>query len=173
MNQSRFDETRHALEVVPVNFSVSSQGNATWVILATTICCMHQEERILPKYILGRVSVITVISSYLDFKGYSAVHDWTVWYRSWFVGHKSATGSTDSTQTPHYIDHVYLDRLFLLSNLTWRRAHVTAGLTGMDPNVNICIYGDCNAMLLFSYISENKSRLLFCFWDTFARRVLV
>ena len=38
--------------------------------------------------------------------------------------------------------HVYLDRLFLLSNLTWRRAHVTAGLTGMDPNVKICIYGD-------------------------------
>ena len=25
--------------------------------------------------ILGRVSVITVISSYLEFKGYSAVHD--------------------------------------------------------------------------------------------------
>ena len=62
--------------VVPVyNFSVSSQGNATWVILATTICCMHEEERILPKYILGRVSVITVISSHLEFKGYSAVHD--------------------------------------------------------------------------------------------------
>ena len=51
--------------------------------------------------------------------------------------------------------------LVLLSNLTWRRAHVTAWLTGMDPNVKICIYGDCNAMLLFSYISEN--RLLFCF----------
>ena len=32
---------------------------------------------------------------------------------------------------------------------------MTAGLTGMDPNVKICIYGDCNAMLLFSYISEN------------------
>ena len=59
--------------MVPVNFSVSSQGNATWVILATTICCMHEEEKILPKYILGRVSVITVISSYLEFKGYSAV----------------------------------------------------------------------------------------------------
>ena len=163
--------------MVLVNFSVSSQGNATWVILATTICCMHEEERIFPwKYILGRVSVIKVISSYLEFKGYSAVQDWTVCYRSWFVGHKSATGSTDSTQTPHYIDHVYLDRLFLLSNLTWRRIRrtlVTAGLTGMDPNVKICIYGDCNAMLLFSYFSENKSRLLFCFWDTFARRVLV
>ena len=47
--------------------------------------------------------------------------------------------------------------------LTSRRAHVTAGLTGMDPNVKMCIYGDCSAMLLFSYISENKSRLLFCF----------
>ena len=31
---------------------------------------------------------------------------------------------------------------------------MTAGLTGMDPNVKICIYGDCNVMLLFSYISE-------------------
>ena len=39
------------------------------------ICCMHEEKRILPKYILGRVSVITVISSYLEFKGYSAVPD--------------------------------------------------------------------------------------------------
>ena len=39
---------------------------------------------------------------------------------------------------------------------TWRRAHVTAGLTGRDPNVKvkkgltlICIYGDCNAILGF------------------------
>ena len=67
------------------------------------------------------------------------------------------------TRPKHHTIDYYLDRLFLLSNLTWRRAHVTAGLTGMDPNVKICIYGDCNAMLLFSYISENKSRLLFCF----------
>ena len=44
--------------MVPVNFSVSSQGNATWVILATTICCMHEEERILPKYI----AILTVTS---------------------------------------------------------------------------------------------------------------
>ena len=36
-----------------------------------------------------------------------------------------------------YKDHVYLDPLFLLSNLTWRRAHVTAGLTGRDPNVKV------------------------------------
>ena len=62
-------------DVVSVNFSVSSQGNATWVILTTAMCCMHEEERVLPKYILGGVSVITVISSYLEFKGYSAVHD--------------------------------------------------------------------------------------------------
>ena len=127
----------------------------------------------LAKIYFRGVSVITVISSHLEFKGYSAVHDWTVRYRSWFVGHKSATGSTDSTQTPHYLDHVYLDCLFLLSNLMWGRAHVMAGLTGMDPNVKICIYGDCNAMLLFSYISENKSRLLFCFWDTFSHWVLI
>ena len=25
------------------------------------------------------------------------------------------------TRPKHHIDHVYLDRLFLLSNLTWRR----------------------------------------------------
>ena len=30
-----------------------------------------------------------------------------------------------------------LDRLVLLRNLTWCRAHVTAGLTGRDPNVNV------------------------------------
>ena len=38
----------------------------------------------------------------------------------------------------YYLWHlVYLDRLLLLSNLTWRRAHMTAGLTGRDPNVNV------------------------------------
>ena len=74
-----------------------------------------------------------------------------------------------------YKDHVYLDRLFLLSNLTWRRAHVTAGLTGMDPNVKvnvlrcftltaksltlICIYDGCNAILLFT---SRKINLDFC-----------
>ena len=66
--------------VVPVNFSVSSQGNATMgnscnheheeEIEEDIICCM-----ILPKYILGLVSVVTVISSSLEFKRYSAVPD--------------------------------------------------------------------------------------------------
>ena len=32
--------------------------------------------------------------------------------------------------------NVYLDRLFLLSNLTWRRAHVMAE-SGRDPNINV------------------------------------
>ena len=36
---------------------------------------LQEEERILPKYILGLVSVITVISLYLEFKGCSAVPD--------------------------------------------------------------------------------------------------
>ena len=71
------------------------------------------------------------------------------------------------TQPRHhtYKDHVYLDRLFLLSNLMWRRARVKAGMTGRDVNVNvlwhsvslrtksltlICIYGDSNAILLFT-----------------------
>ena len=64
--------------MVLVNFSVSSQANATWVILATTkheeeieedtICCTRRRGRYLPKYILERVSVITVISSYLNSK---------------------------------------------------------------------------------------------------------
>ena len=89
-----------------------------------------------------------------------------------------------------YKDHVYLNRLFLLSNLTWRRTHVTAGLTGRDPRSKcrckcfaafslrttksltlICIYGDSNAIHLLT--SRKKSRPLFCFRDTFARRVLV
>ena len=70
--------------MVPVNFSVSSQGNATWVILATTstrrrsrkiLFAARGGEDLARKYILGLVSVITVISSYLDFKGYSAVPD--------------------------------------------------------------------------------------------------
>ena len=46
---------------------------------------------------------------------------------------------------------------------------MTAGLTGVDPNVKICIYGDCNAMLLFSYISEIN--LDFC--SAFEIRLLV
>ena len=36
-----------------------------------------------------------------------------------------------------YKDHVYFDRLFLLSNLTWRRAHAMAGLTGRDSDVKL------------------------------------
>ena len=40
-----------------------------------TINCTRRRGRCLTKYILGRVSVITVISSYLGFKGYSAVAD--------------------------------------------------------------------------------------------------
>ena len=62
-------------------FLVSSQGNATWVILAITrgdrgrYYFLHEEKKKLPRYILGLVSVITVISSYLEFKGYSAVPD--------------------------------------------------------------------------------------------------
>ena len=39
---------------------------------------LQEEERILPKYILGLESIITAISlyvMYLDFKGYSAVPD--------------------------------------------------------------------------------------------------
>ena len=50
---------------------------------------------------------------------------------------------------------------------------MTAGLTGRDPNLNLhvlphfrCIYGDCNT-------SRKKSRLLVCFRDTTARRVLI
>ena len=59
-----------------------------------TICCscMGRRGRYLPKYILGPVSLITVVSSYLEFEGCSGYL---------FVGHKSAMGSADSTQTPH------------------------------------------------------------------------
>ena len=65
--------------MVPVNFSVSPQGNATWVILAGgdrgRYYLLSEEKRISPKYILGLVSAITMISLYLEFKGYSAVPD--------------------------------------------------------------------------------------------------
>ena len=84
-----------------------------------------------------------------------------------------------------YVWHlVYLDRLFLLSNLEWRRAHVRlrhwqgskckckcfAAFSLRTKNFTlICIYGGCNAILLFT--SQKKSLLLFCFRDTctFAR----
>ena len=62
---------------------------------------LHEEERKIFAKIYFEASIChnSDFFIYLEFKGYSAVPDWTVWYRSWFVGHKSATGSTDSTQT--------------------------------------------------------------------------
>ena len=33
----------------------------------------------------------------------------------------------------------------------------------------ICIYGVCNAMLLFTSRKKSRLRILFCFRDTFAR----
>ena len=36
-----------------------------------------------------------------------------------------------------YKDHVYYDRLVLLSNLMWRRAHAMAALTGRDSDVKL------------------------------------
>ena len=41
-----------------------------------------------------------------------------------------------------YKDHVYLDSLFLLSNRTWRRAHVTAGFHRRDLNVKVNVFRD-------------------------------
>ena len=38
---------------------------------------------------------------FAEFKNYSAVLDRIVLYRTRFVKHKSATGSTDSIQIPH------------------------------------------------------------------------
>ena len=36
-----------------------------------------------------------------------------------------------------YKDHVYLDRSYLLSNPTWRRAHAMAALTGRESDVKL------------------------------------
>ena len=72
-----------------------------------------------------------------------------------------------------YKDHVYFDRLFLLSNLTWRRAHAMADWKGFRCETKcfaafslktksmtlICIYGDCKAILLFT---SRKINLDFC-----------
>ena len=120
-----------------------------WVILAITtntrrteieediICCTRRRGS-LPKYILGLVSVITVISSYLEFKGYSAVGRLNCLVQKLICGTQISNGVVTPRPKQHtYKDHVYLDRLFLMSNLTWRRAHVTAGLTGRDPNVKV------------------------------------
>ena len=82
---------------------------------------LHEEERILPKYILGLVSVITVILHILNSKAIQQ-------YQIELFGTEVDLSGTN---------HVSLDRLFLLSNLTWRRAHVTAELTGRDPNVKV------------------------------------
>ena len=67
--------------MVSVNFSVSSQGNATWVVLAT-INTRWRSRKILfaarGGENLAKIyfrAAITVSSSYLEFKGYSAVPD--------------------------------------------------------------------------------------------------
>ena len=92
---------------------------------------LYEEERILPKYILGLVSVITAISSYLEFKGHSAGTEVDLSDTSQQRGRQ--------TRLKHHThkDHVYFDCLFLLSNLTWRRAHAMAGLTGRDSDVKL------------------------------------
>ena len=41
------------------------------------------------------------------------------------------------TRPKHHTYKDYLDSLFLLSNRTWRRAHVKAGFSGRDPNVKV------------------------------------
>ena len=55
----------------------------------------------------------------------------------------------------NYIDHVYLDRLFLLSNLTWRRAHVTAS---QKINLDFCSAFEIRLLVESSY---NKTNDLF------------
>ena len=106
-NQSWFDETsRTQLSRLIFQSSQCYMGNSCnheheEEIEEDIICCTRRRGRYLPKYMLGRVSVITVISSYLDFKGYSAVPDWTVRYRIWFVGHKSLK-SRGKKSTQHH-----------------------------------------------------------------------
>ena len=67
--------------MVSINFSVSSQGNATWVVLATTnkrtrsrkiLFAARGGENLAKIYFRA---AIAVISSYREFKGYSAVPD--------------------------------------------------------------------------------------------------
>ena len=102
------------------------------------ICCTRSRGRYLPKYSLGRVSVITVISSYLEFSGYSAVPEIELFGTEVNLSDTNQQRGRQTRPKYHtYKDRVYLDRLFLLSNLTWRRAHVTARLTGRDSDVKV------------------------------------
>ena len=101
---------------------------------------LHEEERkMFANIFSGRVSVITVISSYLEFKGLNIQQ-----YQIELFGTQVDLSDTNQqrgrqSRPKHHTckDHVCLDRFFLLSNLTWRRAHVTAGLTGRDPNMKL------------------------------------
>ena len=49
----------------------------------------------------------------------------------------SDTNQQRGRETHVYRSYFLIDRIFLLSNLAWHRARVTAGLTGRDPNANV------------------------------------
>ena len=107
--------------MVSVNFSVSSQGNATWVILATT----NTRRRFYLLYVEERIS-----QRFLHLLNSKVIRQYQI---------ELFGTEVDLSRHKHhtYKDHVYLDRLFLLSNLTWRRAHAMAALTGRDSDVKL------------------------------------
>ena len=169
--------------MVPVNFSDSSQGNTTWVyscnhehkeeIEEDTICCTRRRGRyhFAKIYFLGQVSVITDSDFFISWIQRLFIQQ----YQIELLGTEVDLSDTNQQQGRYtrpkhhtYKDHIYLDRLLLLSNLTWRRAHVTPGFSLRTKSWT---YGDCNAILLFT--SRKKSQLLFCFRDMFTHRVLV
>ena len=121
--------------MVPVNFSVSSQGNATWVILATTntrrlrkilFAARGREEDICQNIVSVRL-----ISHHSDF------------FISWIQRLFSSTRlncsvqklicrtqisngvDADSTEAPHTVYHTYKDHLWKLKTQPEKLLHVS------------------------------------------------
>ena len=72
----------------------------------------------MPKYILGLVSVITVISYILNSKVIQQYQIELFRIQVDLPDINQQRGRQTRPKHHTYIDHVYLDRLFLLSNLT-------------------------------------------------------
>ena len=121
--------------MVPVNFSVSSQGNVTWVILATTNTRRRSRKILFDArggVDLSKIYFRAGICHHSDFFNYilnsKVIQQYQIELFGTQVDLPDINQRRDRQTRPKhhtYKDHVSLDRLFLLSNLTWRRAHVT------------------------------------------------
>ena len=100
---------------------------------------LYEEERILPKYILGLVSDLSS-QRFLNILNSKVIRQYQIELFGtevdfWDTNQQRGRQTRPKHHT--YKDHVYFDRLFLLSNLTWRRAQAMAELTGRDSDVKL------------------------------------